>query len=70
MPRQICYHGLKSRHKSVREAAAEALGELTYRAAVAPLGEVLKQDPDEFVRLAALKSIGRINPAAARPWLE
>lgn len=61
---------LQSSHKSVREAAAEALGELEYRAAIPPLGEVLKQDPDEFVRLAALTSIYRISPADARPWLE
>ena len=61
---------LRSEHKPVREAAAEALGELAYRAAIGPLGQVLKRDPDEFVRLAALTSIHRISPAQARPWLE
>ena len=61
---------LRSSHKSVREAAAEALGELAYRAAIQPLGEILKREPDEFVRLAALTSIYRISPAEARPWLE
>ncbi len=61
---------LRSSHKSVREAAAEALGELEYAAAIQPLGEALKREPDEFVRLAALTSIYRINPGQARPWLE
>ncbi|MYD08868.1 MAG: TIR domain-containing protein [Chloroflexi bacterium] len=61
---------LESSHKSVREAAAEALGELAHAAAIEPLGEVLKADPDEFVRLAAVKSIVRISPTEARPWLE
>lgn len=61
---------LRSRHKSVREAAAEALGELAYRAAIKPLGQVLKQEPDEFVRFAALTAIYRISPREARPWLE
>lgn len=61
---------LQSSRKPVREAAAEALGELEYRRAIQPLGEVLKQEPDEFVRLAALTSITRISPAEARAWLE
>lgn len=61
---------LQSSHKPVREAAAEALGELEYHAAIGALGAVLKHDPDEFVRLAALTSIHRISPAEARPWLE
>ena len=61
---------LRSGHKPVREAAAEALGELEYRPAIEPLGQVLKREPDEFVRLAALASIYRISPAEARSWLE
>ena len=61
---------LESSHKSVREAAAEALGELAHRAAIERLGEVLRADPDEFVRLAAVKSIVRISPTEARTWLE
>ena len=61
---------LQSSHKSVREAAAEALGEMEFRAAIRPLGEIVKQDPDEFVRLAALTAIYRISPDDARPWLE
>ncbi len=61
---------LRSEYKPVREATAEALGELAYHAAIPPLGEALKREPDEFVRLAALTSIYRISPAEARPWLE
>ncbi len=61
---------LQSSHKSVREAAAEALGELKFHAAIQPLGAVLKREPDEFVRLAALTAIYRISPDDARPWLE
>ena len=58
---------LRSSHKSVREAAAEALGELECRVAIKPLSEVLRHEPDEFVRLAALRSIYLISPAEARP---
>ena len=61
---------LQSRHKSVREAAAEALGELKDPLAISPLGRALKREPDDFVRLAALKSIWQISPAEARTWLE
>jgi len=61
---------LNSSQKSVREAAAEALGKLKYQDAILPLGDVLKREPDEFVRLAALTAIYRISPAEARPWLE
>ena len=61
---------LRSSNKSVREAASEALGELQYRAAIEPLGELMKLEPDEFVRLAALSAVYRIDPAGARPWLE
>ncbi len=61
---------LQSRHKSVREAVAEALGEFKDPLAISPLGHTLKHEPDDFVRLAALKSICRVSPAEARPWLE
>ena len=61
---------LQSSRKAVREAAAEALGELADRQAVAALGETLMDDPDEFVRLAALNAISQIEPDGARPHLE
>ena len=56
--------------KAVREAVAEACGELKASQAIARLGETLKNDADDFVRFAALRSIQQIDRAAARPWLE
>ena len=61
---------LRSPHKALREAAAEALGQLGDTRVIPALGDTLKNDADEFLRLAALKSIYQINAAAARPWLE
>ena len=61
---------LRCPHKAVREAAAEALGQLGDTRVIPALGDALKNDADEFLRLAALKSIYQINAAAARPWLE
>ncbi len=61
---------LRSPHKALREAAAEALGQLGDTRVIPALGDALKNDADEFLRLAALKSIYQINAAAARPWLD
>ncbi len=61
---------LQSRHSQVREAAAEALGEFKGKLAIQPLGNALTQDPDDFVRLAALKSICQIGADDIRSWLE
>ena len=56
--------------KAVREAAAEALGELGDSESLSALGECLMRDADEFVRLAALKAICKINPEDARAHLQ
>ena len=61
---------LKSSQKQVREATAEALGELKDARAIESLGETLKREQDDFVRLAALKSLCQISATDARPWLE
>ena len=61
---------LQSRHTQVREAATEALGEFKETDAVQQLGNLLKHDADDFVRLAALKSICQIGPENVRTWLE
>ena len=61
---------LRSPQKALREAAAEALGQVGDTRVIPALGDALKNDADEFLRLAALKSIYQINAAAARPWLE
>ncbi|MCY3833488.1 MAG: HEAT repeat domain-containing protein [Chloroflexi bacterium] len=61
---------LQSARQAVREAAAEALGEMGDRRAIPALAASLKVDADEFVRLAALKAICQIEPGSARPHLE
>ncbi len=61
---------LASPHKTLREATAEALGELRCREAIPALERALKRDADEFVRLAALQAIVDIDPDNARPYLE
>jgi len=61
---------LQSARKAVREAAAEALGEMGDPTAIPPLAERLKADDDEFVRFAALRAIHQIEPGSARPQLE
>ncbi len=61
---------LRSEHKAVREAAAEALGELRNQAAINSLGETFRNDDDSFVRLAALRAMQQINPSLAREHME
>jgi len=61
---------LRSAQKTVREAAAEALGDLADATAIPALAERLKADEDEFVRFAALRAIHQIAPGRARPQLE
>ncbi len=61
---------LQSQQTQLREAAAEALGLFGVALAIQPLGNALKGDPDDFVRLAALKSISQIEPGDVRHWLE
>ena len=61
---------LQSRQTQLREAAAEALGVIGDVRLIEPLGKALKDDRDDFVRLAALKSICQIDTSDARYWLE
>ena len=61
---------LQSPQSSLREAAAEALGILRQPQVIPALGESMRRDDDEFVRLAALKAIHSVNPPQARQWLE
>lgn len=61
---------LRSPHKSVREAAAEALGALQNPEVIPALGQTLKTDPDYFVRFAAIQSIHQISPNEARGYLD
>lgn len=61
---------LGSPQQAVREAAAEALGELGLPTAIRALADAFRGDKDSFVRLAALKSIQQINPGLAREHLE
>ena len=61
---------LQSPHKQVREATAEALGELRDGQALEALSATLKGDGDNFVRLAALKAICQIEPPEMRAFLE
>jgi len=61
---------LQSARQAVREAAAEALGDLGDQQSIPALAESLKVDADEFVRFAALKAIVQIDPGGARPHLE
>ena len=61
---------LQSSREAVREATAEALGEMGDAGAISALGETLKQDSDEFVRFAALRAIYQIDPKGARSHLE
>lgn len=63
-------HRLQSPHKAVREAAAEALGALRNPDVIPALGQTLKQDPDYFVRFAAIQSIHQISPNEAREYLD
>lgn len=63
-------HLLQSPHKAVREATAEALGTLQNPDAIPALGQTLKQDPDYFVRFAAIQSIHQISPSEAREYLD
>lgn len=60
---------LRSPRKPVREATAVALGEIGDGGALPALSQCFKRDADEFVRLSALKAIGRIAPEDARAWL-
>lgn len=61
---------LQSPRKAVREAAAEALGALRNPDVIPALGQALKQDPDYFVRFAAIQSIHQISPSEAREYLD
>ena len=61
---------LQSRQKAVREATAEALGEMRDPLAIPALAETLTHDTDDFVRFAALRAIYEISPLDARPHLE
>ncbi len=61
---------LQRSHKQVREATAEALGEMRETLAIEPLAAALEHEQDDFVRLAALKSLCQISVTDARPWLE
>ena len=63
-------HLLQSPQKAVREAAAEALGELGNAIAVSALGQSAQNDNDYFVRFAALRSIHQLRPQLAREYLE
>ncbi len=61
---------LQSSRKAVREATADALGEMGDAQTIPALGDTLKHDTDEFVRFAALRAICQIDPKGARPHLE
>ncbi len=61
---------LRSSRQAVREAAAEALGQIGDAEAILALGETLQRDADEFVRLAAIRAILQLDPKGARPQLE
>ena len=61
---------LQSRRKAVREAAAEALGALQNPDVIPALGQTLKNDPDYFVRFAAIQSIHQISPSESREYLD
>ncbi|MCY4018799.1 MAG: HEAT repeat domain-containing protein [Chloroflexi bacterium] len=61
---------LGSPQQAVRETVAEALGELGQSKAIRALADAFRGDKDNFVRLAALKSIQQINPNLAREHLE
>ena len=54
---------LKDRDPDTRVRAAQALGEMRDRTAVAALARALK-DGDQNVRLAAVRALGRIGPRA------
>lgn len=60
---------LGSPQQALREAAAEALGDLGDAKALRALAEALQTDADDFVRFAALKSLQQINPGLAREHL-
>jgi len=53
---------LRSPRKTLRETAAEALGEMGDAQAIRALGETLKHDADEFVRFASLRAIHQLDP--------
>lgn len=61
---------LQSQQTQLREAATEALGVFGDALAIQPLGKALKNDPDDFVRLAALNSICQVDSSDIRHWLE
>lgn len=61
---------LGSPQQAVREAVAEALGELGQSKALRALADAFRGDEDSFVRLAALKALQQINPSLAREHLE
>ncbi len=61
---------LGSPQQQLREAVAEALGDLRQSIAIRALAETFNHDEDDFVRLAALKSLRQINENRAREHLE
>lgn len=61
---------LGSPQQAVREATAEALGDLRQSSAIRALADAFRGDTDSFVRLAALKSLQQINANLAREHLE
>ena len=60
---------LTSGRTQAREAAAEALGQFEASLALPALSQVLINDADDFVRLAAISAICQIG-GETRPWLE
>lgn len=61
---------LGSQRPQLREAAAEALGLCQDGLATEQLSQTLAADPDDFVRLAALKAICQIGSRDRRRWLD
>ncbi len=61
---------LGSPQQAVREAVAEALGDLGQSKALRALADAFRGDEDSFVRLAALKSLQQINPNLTREHLD
>lgn len=61
---------LQHRQPQVREAAAEALGNFKSLQATQALAHSLKHEPNDFIRLAALKSICQLDADDLRSWLE
>lgn len=62
---QIVEAGLGDEHSAVRTASCEALGERAEARSIARLSEIVREDEDKDVRLAAVAALGNIKDPAA-----